>query len=270
MSETIVLCSSKGGTGKTTTALNLSVALAERGHATLLVDLDPQGAIGLALSKPDTEWAGLTEVMAAGAAPDQVVIETALPQLRILARGRLDPVDAATYEVQLYSGTFLDGVMKAVTGSFEYVLLDTPSGLGPVTRSALRLSRWALVPLQAEPIALRCLGQTLRVLDHVKAEENPDLELLGILPTMVELGHDPSLNVMSSLWGGFGAVMDTVVPRAEAFARASEAGVPVGFLGGGRPPEARRYALLADEVEDRIRARSGDGAENEQEHRRLV
>lgn len=270
MTRRIVLCSSKGGTGKTTTALNLSVALAERGRRTLIVDLDPQGAVGLALARTDTDWTGLAEVMVAGTPADQVIVKTKLPQLDILSRGRLDPVDAAAYEVQLYSGSFLAEVLEAVEGGYDYLVLDAPSGMGPVTRTALQVAHWAMVPLQAEPIALRSLGQTLRVIDHVGREENPALRLLGILPTMVDLGKDPSLNVMSAVWAGFGGVLDTVVPRADAFATASEIGVPVSFLGGPRPPEARRYALLADEIEDRIQSAEGQGAEDEQEHRRLV
>jgi len=270
MTHRIVLTSSKGGTGKTTTALNLGVALAERGRNTIIVDLDPQGAIGFFLSKEDSDWGGLAEVMISGANPSEVLLTTSLPTLRILARGRIDPVDACEFELQLHRGTTLGEILDAAEdgGAVDFVLIDTPSGLGPATRAALAIGHFALLPLQAEPVAFRTLSQILRVLDHVREHENPSLQLLGILPTMVQLDNDQSLNVMSSVWSGFGGVLDTVIPRSEIFNRASEIGIPLSFLGGRTRPEARRFTLLSDEIEARINFMTG--IEDDNEHRRLV
>ena len=268
MSHRIVLASSKGGTGKTTTALNLSVALAERGHNTIVVDLDPQGAIGLFLSKEDSEWGGLAEVMISGADASDVLLRTSLPTLRILPRGRIDPIDTCEYELQLHRSDILATTLDHIEDDVEFVVIDTPSGLGPVTRAAFSLGDFVLLPLQAEPVALRSMNQVLRVIDHVRRHENPNLKLLGILPTMVQLDSDPSLNVMSSVWSGFGGVMETVIPRSEIFTRASEIGIPLSFLGGRTRPEARRFTLLSDEVEARIYQMTG--VEDEHEHRRLV
>lgn len=268
MSHRIVLTSSKGGTGKTTTALNLSVALAERGRNTIVVDLDPQGAIGLFLSKEDSDWGGLAEVMIAGAAPGEVLMATSLPTLRILPRGRVDPVDTCEYERRLHQGDVLSKALDAIEEDVDYVIIDTPSGLGPVTRAALAVSHFALLPLQAEPVAFRTMSQILRVIDHVQQHENPSLRLLGILPTMVQLDNDPSLNVMAAVWSGFGGVLDTVIPRSEIFVEASELGIPLSFLGGRTRPEARRFTLLSDEIEARINQMTG--VEDDTEHRRLV
>lgn len=268
MSHRIVLTSSKGGTGKTTTALNLAVALAERGRNTIVVDLDPQGAIGLFLSKEDSEWGGLAEVMIADAKPAEVLLSTSLPTLRILPRGRIDPVDTCEFELMLHRGDVLSRVLDEIEEGVDFMLIDTPSGLGPVTRAALEVGHFALLPLQAEPVAFRTMGQTLRVLDHVRQHDNPSLQLLGILPTMVQLDSDPSLNVMSSVWSGFGGVLDTVIPRSEVFIEASEAGIPLSFLGGRTRPEARRFTLLSDEIEARINQMTG--VEDDHEHRRLV
>jgi chromosome partitioning protein len=268
MSHRIVLTSSKGGTGKTTTALNLSVALAERGHNTIVMDLDPQGAIGLFLAKEDSHWGGLAEVMVTGAPPSEVLVSTSLPTLRILPRGRIDPVDTCEYEIELHRSETIGRVLGEIEEGVDYVILDTPSGLGPVTRAALAVGHFALLPLQAEPVALRTMGQTLRVIDHVRQHENPDLKLLGILATMVQLDVDPSLNVMGAVWSGFGGVLDTVIPRSEVFTEASEIGIPLSFLGGRIRPEARRFTLLSDEIEARINEMTG--VEDEHEHRRLV
>ncbi len=268
MSHRIVLTSSKGGTGKTTTALNLSVALAERGRNTIVVDLDPQGAIGLFLAKEDSDWGGLAEVMITGASPTEVLMSTSLPTLRILPRGRIDPVDTCEYELQLHKGEVLAKALAAIEEDVEFILIDTPSGLGPVTRAALSVGHFVLLPLQAEPVAFRTMSQVLRVIDHVQMHENSSLQLLGILPTMVRLDNDSSLNVMSAVWSGFGGVLDTVIPRSDVFTEATELGIPLSFLGGSTRPEARRFTLLSDEIEARINQLTG--VEDDNEHRRLV
>ncbi len=271
MAHVISLVSSKGGTGKTTTALNLAVALAERGRRTVLVDFDPQGSIGLSLAKGEGEWTGLAEVLLAGLPLDQVLVQTRVPALSILPRGRLDAVDVREYEILLNSPAKLADLVAQLGDGRQYVIVDCPSGLGIVTRAALASSGFALVPLQAEPLALRAVGQVLRVIDHVQKQENPALRLLGILPTMVELRKDTSLNVMGTVWAELAGVLDTAIPRGEAFARAIELGLPVSFMGGRTPPEARRFEILADEIERLIAELTGAaGEDHEKVQRQLV
>src|SRR6185436_2762523 len=104
-------------------------------------------------------------------------------------------------------------------------LLDTPSGLGRVTRAALSAAQYVLLPFQTENLALRSLSQVMRVVEHVKANENPGLKVLGIVPSMVERDRGPALGVLAQIWHGFPDTFETVVPRGEVFARASEAGL---------------------------------------------
>ena len=271
MAVRIAIASQKGGVGKTTVALNLAVAFAERGHKTLLIDLDPQGAIGLSLNRGDTEWAGLAEALVGQAPVHEVVVATKLPALSILPRGRLDPTDVPEYEQALATPGTLGGMLRSLEPAYAFVLLDTPSGLGRTTRAALQESEYVLIPFQAETLALRSVSQLLRVLDHVKSTENPGLKLLGILPTMVRLGKDSSMDVVSQVWSGFGGVLESVVPWSETYARASQAGLPVGYLRGRVPPEARRFAALAAELEERISELGGETGESyEQPQRDLL
>lgn len=249
MSARIAVVSAKGGVGKTTVSLNLALALAERGLRTLLVDLDPQGAVGHSLRRGDTEWAGLVDVLAGEALLPDVIKKTNEPRLSILPRGRLDPVDAIELEDRLREPGLLDGLLKSVEGGFDRVVIDTPAGVGAATRGALGAADWALVVFKAEPLALRTIQQTLRIIEHVASTTNPQLGLLGILATMVDLQKDHAQSPLIDLWNGFGGVLDTTIPRSDAIARASMLGIPVGYHAGPVPPEARRFEQLAGELE---------------------
>lgn len=270
MTHVISVVSSKGGSGKTTTVLNLGVALAEMGRKVVVVDLDPQGALGLALDRPDAEWPGLAEHAIERRPLAEVLVETRLAGFSLLPRGRLDPIDTCSFEAFLHSSGKVREVVGALSAGRDFLLLDTPSGLGAITRAALAASDWVLMPLQAEPMALRSVGQALRVVEHVSGEENPRLKLLGILPTMVQLNEEASFNVLRAAWSRLAGVLENAVPRAPIFLKASEAGLPVGFMPGRITPEARRFGLIAIEIEALIAEASGAGDVDERPKRELL
>jgi chromosome partitioning protein len=249
MGHIVTVVSQKGGVGKTTIALNLAVAYAEKGRRVLLVDTDPQGGVGLSLAKGDTALTGLAELLVGAATLDQALMPTKLERLTLLPRGRLDPIDVPAFEQALAAHGRLAATLAALKPRFDLLIVDTPAGLGVPTRAALAGTEFALVPVQAEPLGLRSLQQVLRVIEHVRAKENPRLSLLGVMLTMVELRREGSREVAESLWSGFDAVMETMLPRAEVFMTASHKGLPLAYLGGATSPEARRFELLTNEVD---------------------
>ncbi len=265
MGERIVVASQKGGSGKTTLALNLVVSLAERGRNVLLVDLDPQGQVGHALAQGDTSWDGLAEHLLGQRPLDDVLRQTKLRGLTLLPRGRLDPVDVCEYEAAFHGSNVLEKVLKELTDRYDYVVMDTPSGLGMITQEALRSSDFVIVPVLAEPMALRSIIQILRVIDELAKKSGGDRPaLLALVPMMGQLDQEASFDVMGRLWSGYGAVTDTVIPRSEVFLTASQRGVPLSFLGGPMAPEARRFEFLSRELEDRI-LQTGKGAREQDE-----
>ncbi len=264
----ICVAAQKGGVGKTTVSLNLAVAFARRGRRTLLVDLDPQGGIGHALGRGETALAGLAEVLMGRLPRGQGAMRTRIPTLSVLPRGRLDPIDAVEFEEALRGGA-LSGALDPVEEGFELVLYDTPAGLGAVTRAALARAHFALVPFQTEALAARTLAQVIRVLEHVRDRENRALQLLGILPTMVDKSSGDAVAALGQVWEGHAArVLETVIPRVAAFAEASRKGVPVSFLPGTGAPEARRFDLLAAELEEGMERLSRTEAEADERPQR--
>jgi chromosome partitioning protein len=194
-----------------------------------------------------------------GERPADVIMATKESRLSLLPRGRLDPVDAVDFEAGLRST--LPAALAAASG-FDRIVIDTPSGVGVATRAGLAVADGVLAPVQAEPLALRSLHQLLRVVEHVRERENPRLALLGLLPTMADKRQGYSQEVLMELWGHVDGVLETVIPRVDVFGAASLAGVPVAFLGGALPPEARRFQLLADELETRIQSLQGGTADD--------
>lgn len=252
MSTRLIVTSPTGGTGRTTLALHLAVALGAAGRRTLLVDLDPNNGVAHALGRGDRTYRGVADVLALDVAPSQVIVETRSPNLALLLRGRLDPIDVPQFESLLGERGRLSSLLGLVEAQFDFIVIDAPSGVRALVRAALAEGTHALVAVGADPRSVRALAQTLRVIESIRERENPNLALAGMVLTRVDLKCTSSQSAVGSMWEGFDCVFESTIPESEIIAKAWEIGVPVGHMGAEGEFAARRFATLAREVEEVI------------------
>lgn len=252
MTTVISVTNQKGGVGKTTTAISVAYYLAKFGHSTLLIDFDPQGnaTSGLGVDKQAIEKT-MADVVLGKATLSDVILETAHKNLF------LAPATAqlANAEVELagidHRFSRLRSSLENVS-DFEFIIIDSPPSLSLLTVNGLIAARYILLPVQAEFYALEGLGQLLETMKLVRKSMNPTLDLLGVLPTMVDSRTTLSSQVHEEIKKHFpGKVFNTIIPRNVRLAEAPSHGVPIGvydrFSKG-----ARAYKALTKEVLERV------------------
>jgi chromosome partitioning protein len=248
MGKVYAIANQKGGVGKTTTAVNVAACIAEAGYSTLLIDVDPQANATVGLGLPRAQAPGLYEVLAGESTPAEAIVASSIENLSLLpASPELAGANIELPRIDAFEQRLREAI-EPIRDQFEYIVLDCPPSLGPLTVSALVAADRVIVPVQTEYFALEGLAGLLETLALVQRELNPRLTVAGMLLTMhdsrTRLGRDVEREVREHFAD---LVFDTVIPRNVRVGEAPSYGLPVTHH-DPHSAGAEAYFELAKEV----------------------
>ncbi len=248
MGKSIAIFNQKGGVGKTTTAVNFSAALAEKGKRVLLIDNDPQGNLtsGVGVDKNSLEKS-IYHVLINEASIEDVILHTSFERLDILPGS----VDLAGAEIELIDFEDREFLLKKqilkVKDAYDYIIVDCPPSLGLLTINALVAVDSVLIPIQCEYYALEGVSQLVNTFNLVKKSINSNLEIQGVLLSMFDGRTNLSIQVVEEVKKYFKQlVYSTIIPRNIRLAEAPSFGLPIIHY-DRKSKGAESYLELADE-----------------------
>ena len=224
MGRVIAIANQKGGVGKTTTAINLGAALAEKEKYTLLIDGDPQGALSIGLGLPAYDLdLTLYSILTDTRIPIAAVTHHIRPHLDLVPSN----IDLAGAELQMVAMMGREFVLRdalaTVKDRYNFLVIDCPPSLGLLTINAFTAADEILVPLQCEFLAMRGLDALIDVVARIQRRLNPNLKLAGIIPTMYNPRHAHSRQVLDMVRSKYpGQVLDLTIKESVRFAEAPQ------------------------------------------------
>ncbi len=253
MASVIALANQKGGVAKTTTTLNLGVALHEQGKRVLIIDLDPQGNLTMSQGmNPDAIERSMFDVLV-HRVPISDVIKSVEVDIAVAS------IDLAGAELALSAligrERALDKALVEVRDRYDYILIDTPPSLGLLTINAFVAADGVIVPVQCEYLSLRGLVQLENTLAMVRENLNPRVHVQGIVPTMYDgrtLHAREAIEILEEHFGDL--IYDTRIRKTVRYAEAPVKGSSV-LKYDPSGPAAQAYRDLAKEVLDGAQAR---------------
>lgn len=253
MRRIIAICNQKGGVGKTTTTINLAAALAELDRRVLVIDLDPQfnATSGFGIDPYEHDRATIANVLLDPAVKLEPAILTTSVVGVDLVPSTLDLARADVLLPQMVANeTILSGsITKQIRGVYDYALIDCPPNLGRLTINALTAATDLLVPVQAGRWAMSGTQALFEIVEVVRARLNPELRVLGILCTMVDVRTALGRDVVAEIRATFGEqTLATIIKQATKLSEAAFAEQPITSY-APKSDAAESYRALALEVE---------------------
>ena len=249
MGKIISICNQKGGTGKTTTAVNLSTALAELGKKVLMVDVDPQGnaSSGVGINKSELKLT-VYDLLLNKAAVEEVILKNIFPRLDVipcninLTGAEIELVGAISRETRLKKS------LKEIHEPYDFILIDSPPSLGLLTLNTLVACDSIIIPIQCEFYALEGVSQLVNTINLIRDSLNPNMFVEGVLLTMADFRTNLTEEVIKEIRNYFKEkVYKTVIPRNVKLSEAPSFGKPITIY-DGHSIGAKKYTELALEI----------------------